>query len=107
MAEASKAQGFFAQLLQLGRSLLDLGRAVEGKPSLTEAPTHMTPDEPSTPLLLPAGEAHSEDAQLLTHTHTGLARPAPVPAACAYVCAGDDGLRHRLHCAGSGHGLAA
>ena len=76
----------FSALKSLGRSMVDLGRAFEGRdplPWLTEhtdlsaASGVEAPQEPALPLALPAPEAHFEDAQLLTQHTPGWHIPHP------------------------------
>ena len=72
--------GFFASLAELGRSLVDLSRAFEGKNPVpvTNHPAHVdTEPDACMPLALPAPEQHSEDAQLLTQHTPGWHVPHP------------------------------
>ncbi len=81
-----KHENFFASLKKLGRSMVDLGLAFEGKDPLPVPAEHPDVDNasepeaaagPELPLLLPAPEAHFEDAQLLTQHTPGWHVPHP------------------------------
>ncbi|WP_419806172.1 hypothetical protein [Terriglobus sp.] len=72
--------GFFASLMALGRSVLDLGRAFGGKDPLPTigVPAHANAAlRTRLPLALPIPEQHSEDAQLLTQHTPGWHVPHP------------------------------
>ena len=71
-----KPPGLFASLAQLGRNIVDLGRAFEGKPHQDESIPAQA-EEPAPQLMLPAGEAYNEDPQLLTQHTPGWHVPHP------------------------------
>ena len=81
MADRNTSEtGFFASLPKLGRSLVDLGRAFEGKSpvSVTNLPAQAESElDAGMPLALPAPEQHSEGAQLLTQHTPGWHIPHP------------------------------
>ncbi len=77
---------FWASLVKLGRSVVDLGRAFDGKDPLpapvedsnrNDASDNPAAREPEAPLALPAPDAHFEDAQLLTQHTPGWHVPHP------------------------------
>lgn len=80
-----QSPSFFSSLRSLGRSVVDLGRAFEGKDRLPTSLEDTSPDvpevenapEPQAPLALPAPQAHFEDAQLLTQHTPGWHVPHP------------------------------
>lgn len=75
MAESSPKLTIWQQLVSIGRSLVDIGRAIEGKSPLS-AGDPSTPDL-DMPLMLPSPPPHAENAQLLTQHTPGWRIPNP------------------------------
>lgn len=73
----SKRSNFSSSVVQFGRALRDLVRVFEGKPRLYAGDSELPHDEAPIQLVLPAGEAHAEAAQLLTQRTPGWHIPAP------------------------------
>lgn len=75
MADPSQKPTLWQQFAGIGRSLVDLGRAFEGKspPSSEDA----TEPELELPLMLPSPPQHTENAQLLTQHTPGWHVPHP------------------------------
>lgn len=76
MADPSQKPSLWQQLAGLGRSLVDLGRILEGK-NLSSPSNDALPPELQLPLMLPAPTAHAENPQLLTQHTPGWHVPHP------------------------------
>lgn len=74
MADPSPKPTLWQQLTGIGRSLVDLGRALEGKAASIPADSN---PELDLPLMLPAPPRHAENAQLLTQRTPGWHVPHP------------------------------
>lgn len=74
MADPLQKPTLWQQLTDVGRSIIDLGRNLQGKDPLY--PPDDT-DDPQLPLMLSAPAAHGENAQLLTQHTPGWQIPHP------------------------------
>lgn len=76
MAERPQRPGIWQQLIGISRSLVNLGRIIEGK-HLYSASNDALPPELQMPLMLPAPPEHVENSQLLTQHTPGWQIPQP------------------------------
>jgi hypothetical protein len=67
----------FSSVVQLGKAVLNLVRAVEGKQPISTSHTEPRQDEAPAQLALPSVDAHSEVPQLLTQHTPGWHTPSP------------------------------